>query len=202
MICQKHKFIFIQIPKTATTSISKVIRPFSDLTKEEQKIVITPALGKLWRNALRARHSTYNEYAAKHPEECKNFFKFAFVRNPWCRMASFYIFQKNSNFLALPSLSATASFKDFLLASEDYIELTQYDYVNGFDDNSFIGRFENLQQDFDIICDKIGIPRQKLPHSNKTEHKHYAEYYDDETREIVAQKYADDIKFFGYKFGD
>ena len=193
MISRKHKFIFIEIPKTATTSIREAIRPFSDPIKGEPKIV-------LWKDALRERHYTYNEHAVKYPEECKNFFKFTFVRNPWCRMASFYIFQKNSNFLALPSLSATASFKDLLLASEDYIELTQYDYVNGFDDNSFIGRFESLQQDFDIICDKIGISRQQLPHSNKTEHKYYAEYYDDEAREIVAEKYAKDIEYFGYEF--
>ena len=66
----------------------------------------------------------------------------------------------------------------------------------------FIGRFENLQEDFNTVCDKIEIPQHQLPHCNKTNHKHYTEYYDAELREIIANRFREDIEYFGYKFGE
>ena len=148
-----------------------------------------------------------------------DYFKFTFVRNPFSKCLSEYFWEKTYLNESL-NFNDWVKFKlgDLINQSENNIimmrqkhNLEQYKFIYDTSDNclvDFIGRFENLQEDFNIVCDKIGIPRQKLPHKNKTKHqnksnyKHYTEYYDDETRQIVAEKYARDIEYFGYKFGE
>ena len=65
----------------------------------------------------------------------------------------------------------------------------------------FIGRFENLQNDFDRVMKVLGLPRQQLTHENPTRHRPYREYYDQETAAVIAERYRDDIDRFGYDFG-
>lgn len=64
----------------------------------------------------------------------------------------------------------------------------------------FIGRFENLQEDFDKICDRLNIPKQKLPHHNKTNHKHYSSYYNKKIKMMADQYYEEDLQKLGYHF--
>ncbi len=69
----------------------------------------------------------------------------------------------------------------------------------------FIGRFERLHADFGKICDRIGVPRQQLAHLNASvgnsgRQRPYADYYDNSSRELVANLYDADIEIFGYAF--
>lgn len=75
-----------------------------------------------------------------------------------------------------------------------------------------MGKFENLQEDFNRVCERIGMPVTRLPHVNKskpgnTGRQHrcvgsYMEYYDTEAKEFVAELYKQDIEAFDYQFGD
>lgn len=63
----------------------------------------------------------------------------------------------------------------------------------------FVGRVENLDADFAQVADRLGCARG-LTKVNAGSRRHYSNYYDDETREIVQQVYAKDIELFGYAF--
>ena len=66
----------------------------------------------------------------------------------------------------------------------------------------YIGRFENIDSDWKNICETINYGHKKLPHINKTCHKNYTYYYDEETQQIINDIYKKDIEYFGYKFGE
>lgn len=135
---------------------------------------------------------------------CNESFIFTSVRNPYSRAVSMY---KHS------SWRPVKTFKNFcnLIANNDYPSecakwhsstLTEHLLDENTIKVDFVIRLENLQEDFNIVCDKIDTPRQELPHRNTSKHRHYTEYYDDETRAMIAKRYAKDIEYFGYKFGD
>ena len=64
---------------------------------------------------------------------------------------------------------------------------------------NFVGRFESLQNDFRYVCEQIGV-RSKLGQLNRTRLARYQDHYDDRTRELIAQTFAQDIEQFEYRF--
>ena len=193
-LSHKYKFLYIAPPKTGSTTIRAILDEYSDVK----------GCGPL----------NYNEYTSKPPYvhskardlrlyfkannwDWDDYYKFSFARNPWARQVSTYTYHLKRGFLAPPYMN----FRSHTMRSRGHAPCSSW-----FDDCQnrqiidFAGRLENLQEDFNTIFDKIGIPRKELPHRNKTKHKHYTEYYDDESRDMVAKRYAKDIRRFGYKF--
>ena len=192
-----HKFtsLYIRIPKTGSCSII-------DVLDNHHHVGYPIKSGYLGKNAIGlAIHSKKvlgDSYYNK-------LFVFSFVRNPFSRAVSSWKYASGKH---------AGSFKNFcknLKNLSNFGNNTEWhsteQWVHLYDDKNnlivdYVGRLESYQDDFNTISKKIGIPQQKLPHKNKTKHKHYTEYYDDETIELVAKKYAKDIEYFGYKFGE
>jgi hypothetical protein len=197
-VCHKNKILFVHVPKSAGTSIAKPL----GLTPEhltQDTIIDTQLKGR-----------NISEY-----------YKFCFVRNPWDRFVSLYHYVCDGSEMWNTSSYGKGPHIDFktfckvcrngcIIANHHVWNVhynPQLSFINvpAWSESSksidYIGRFENLQEDLNQICKNAGIKPFQVPHKNKTKHKHYTEYYNNETRQIVAEKYAEDISHFGYKFG-
>jgi len=183
---KKRNFIFIHINTTAGMSIAKVLG-----LNEKQ-------------------HFTAIEFRQKiDAEKWEKVFKFSIVRNPWDKVVSQYFHRLKTNQIGLG---------DYRIDFKKWVKLTygeqnpkyyddpkyfmpQLDWLT--DDKGdimvdFIGKFENLENDFQHICDRISVTVD-LPFVNKSEHKHYQSYFDDETREIVRRWFEKDIEVLKYE---
>ena len=197
MICHKHKCIFIHIPRCAGTSM-------------ELSIVGD----NWWRVEKTTKHLIASTAKKIYEPYWNDYFKFSFVRNPWDRMVSMSSFPGfygvnlhqggeidfSNYFKKWPDIEVDPRSKS---KNGKFDPVKNAVYLNILNEEiDFIGRLENLQEDFDTVCDSIGKPRETLPHNGKSKNKHYTEYYNEETKQIVAEKYRKDIKHFGYKFGE
>jgi hypothetical protein len=80
--------------------------------------------------------------------------------------------------------------------------LFQYNYIHSLEGDKlvdFVGRFEQIEDDFQRAAQQIGIDAS-LPHWNSTSHRTYQSYYTDETAPLIRDLYAVDIDTFGYSY--
>ena len=64
----------------------------------------------------------------------------------------------------------------------------------------YLGRVEQMQQSYDEIAARIGIPSATLDKVNASRRRDYRDYYDQQLIDGVAKLYARDIELFGYDF--
>jgi hypothetical protein len=128
----------------------------------------------------------------------RSYFKFAFDRNPWDRQVSAYHFRYRRK-------ATPPSFADFL-DHDRRARLNNYEIysLDGDVCVDFLGRFENLEEDFRHALDAIGLKfEHELPRAKagiRLDGKHYRTYYDNHTRDLVGGWYQREIKLLGYSF--
>ena len=74
--------------------------------------------------------------------------------------------------------------------------------VNGEIAVDFVGKFENLENDFGVICERLGIEDTSLPMMLDSGKESYVDAYDDKIRDLVGSRYCKEIEMFNYKFGE
>lgn len=233
MISERHNCVFVHVPKTGGQSVELFFLRHYGLEWDERAPLLLAFNADRERGPERLAHLYASEYVGLGYLDASAFdnsFKFAFVRNPWSRLVSEYRYR---------SYGSHYSFSEFvregLPEPDDYTDahrhiVPQSDYlVNQAGELlvDFVGRFEALQRDFDVVCERLGIEESKLPRRNvsnsggsslrklrsnlqrvvkgagsPSDKKPYTEYYDAYTKAYVADMYQTDIERFGYEFGD
>jgi hypothetical protein len=209
IISVKYGFIFIHVYKNAGTSINAALEPFLFYNKTHMLYYKICKRFKIHLPLILDPHplpehcSMIDVVNFLGPERKKRFFSFAFVRNPWDWQVSLYTFMRR-----------TAQHKQHLMLSrydtfEDYIRWRcsedvhfQKDFVYAPDGTQlvdFIGRYEHIDRDFRMVCDRINI-QASLPMLNVSKERPYQDYYIPETVELVRRTFLPDIELFDYKF--
>ena len=181
-----HDFAFIHINKTAGSSVGR-------------------ALG------LRFEHKTALEKRAElGSSRWDKRFCFTFVRNPWDRIVSLYHYRVRTNTTGLGDHSIdfktwvrlTFGEQDPAYFNSPRMLMPQWHWIADEEGRSlvdFVGRFENLDYDFQVVCARL--QRQAtLPHLKKSTRGDYRPYYDDASIEIVQDWFSADVEQFDYEF--
>ncbi len=218
LISYSKQFIFFHVAKVAGLSIREALGAHCE-EPTHFKIARPPAiredgspnpLYQAWANAV--LHAKARDARRELPPEVfDGFYKFAFVRNPWDWQVSMYHFilkrEDHIHHARVKAMEDFESYLEWMIASRNPFTrgATKYqkDMVTDREGRilvDFIGRFERLAEDFAQICGQIGI-RAELPALNRTRHRHYTDYYNERSRELVAEHFREDIELFDYHFG-
>ena len=190
IVSDTHKFIFHHVPKTGGTSITAALAPYCNLWKGT-----FPKEKFGWQVEF---HQIGMHTPLKEIENLSDYFSIAFVRNP---------------FEVIVSAWNPEQYKDFdqfiehriLTGLEICGRHSQLEHLSSDDGTllvNFVGRFENLAEDFYKVVNAIEVPLMMLPKHNikKENKKHYKEYYTSWSRNKIEKLFEKDLRHFGYEF--
>jgi hypothetical protein len=185
----------VHVPKTGGTSIEK-----SDI----------------FRSVRATGHATALDFRESYPEKFDQYFKFSFVRNPYSRLLSAYLYlskggsgnRHDSEVFKKYFENTNHDFEFFCksIVSKDVISdvvhfRPQHNFL--FDNDKkllvdFVGRQETYSRDARTVFNKLGVNYRPKHLRKNGVYKHFSEYYTVEIQEKVFQLYKEDFELLNY----
>ncbi len=219
IVSRRYRYVWLSNPKVATQSIKSAL------------CSVTP-------DAEVFRGMSIGEVFAVRPD-ARRYYSFAFVRHPYTRALSSYVYwnerlvdrksqvrkkQKRYLFKERYGWSEITSFDEYCgwlatpYGSDAFAEghyLSQHLQVRLEDGRlpTFVGRFENLDQDFERVVRYLGLPQPKLPMLNtmvgwrprpvalpalQAAHAAMNEHLTEDNKALLRVRYAKDFQVGGY----
>ena len=205
IISHKYRFLFIGLPFSASSAISKELN---------LQYGGTPFLQK---------HSLYHEFLKKASNKEKKYFVFAVLRNPMEMVVTIYekmrknsngnftnnkLFKENGGHITKLQRekfkfinNKKASFQEYFLKYYN----TPYDNLISLtkDHCDYIIRHENIEKEYILALESCGIKNPRpLPIANKTSGKkqNLEEYYTEEIKQRAVYIFGPFMKKYGYDF--
>jgi hypothetical protein len=218
LVSYSHRFIFFHVAKVAGLSIREALKDYAEEPERFRGARRPPRLVEGRPNGLYAMwesmllHAKAREARRGLPREVFGpFHKFAFVRNPWDWQVSMYRFiLKEPEHIHHGKVREMASFEAYL----EWVARTGKPFARGatklqsemlVDEDGrllvdFVGRYERLDEDFVLVCRRLGLDAT-LPRLNRSRPDgEYRAYYTPCARRLVEEHFRKDIELFGYDF--
>lgn len=210
MIVHDLKTIFIHIPKTAGVSLVHAVLTEVLGYETSGRIKDLPR-GITNRFVLgeRQKHKKANQYVPRDITKARwnEYYKFAFVRNPWDKVVSEYHWRKTQKD------PGPEEFDVFVKHCENRVRGSRRGiyWIHAQPQISFVTnkrgdvivddifKFEELDKAVESINEQLNISL-KLKKHNTSKHNNYREYYNEETRKMIHNLYREDIETFRYMF--
>jgi len=205
MISTDKKFIFVAVMKTGTMSITSTLKKYS-LDNDGYHYTARELKNNSLSSVSSKRLGSQNQFLPLYKQHWEEFFTFGFVRNPWDHFVSLYKWcKKHKN----PKTSKGFNFflndqyRNKYNCLSDWGFTTQSDrlYENGEKIVNFIGKYENIEQEFELICKNIKVEEKLLSINKSKDTRCYKTFYNSQEQiEKIRSLYAEDIERFGYEF--
>ncbi|MDH3281318.1 MAG: sulfotransferase family protein [Gammaproteobacteria bacterium] len=216
LISDSHRFIFVHIPRTGGTSVKNALNPVSVKCTYArwEKWLTRFGLIRDYRHFRFRTHCTLVDIQRHVPRDIFDaYFKFTIVRHPWSRLKSEYRFlflgsdlHNNRRRRRHRWIDRVNSFEDFVLQRINHPNAFQFDMVKASSGSlgiDFAGRTEQLQHDFDVICDRLNV-QADLAHDNKARTgpgiaRPAVDTTSTEVRDFFLEHWRRDLQEFDYR---
>ncbi len=203
IISHHHKFIFYAIPKTASQSIRRALRPhlhkydWEQCHLYEQRSFPIPELA-----SFKLGHLSYQQISPYLLQDMKDeYFSFCFVRHPVDRFLSYCYFKHaddhemtNNPIASITKIiSSAVERNNVMLRPQASFICDEVGNVKV----DFIGRYEDLVLDYQRICKKLDFPEIKLILINESE-RPVKSILDPMIFKWIREYYAEDYQKFNY----